>query len=338
MRAVELRKSGKPQVLKISRVADPQPGKGEVLVRLHYAGINYAEILSRKGLYGWAPKRPYIPGMEGTGEIIAVGAGVDSERIGEKVMIGAQYGCYAEKIVVASGQALPAIAGYSAAESAAFLVNYMTAWVALAELGRMRSGEKVLITAAAGGVGTAAVQLAVANGCEVYGLAGSEEKLERLRRMGVAAAFNYRHTEVFKKLRETAGGIDVVLEVVGGEIYRNSLDLLNPFGRMVVVGYASLDLHWWNPLSWYRSWRDIPRANIMKMAEQSIGVHATHLGYLLKDAETMQSVYERLVFFVKQHDIRPVIGAEYPLDKVAAAHAFIESRQSVGKVVLNIGE
>lgn len=336
MRAIMLTKTGKSSVLKPVRVEDPVPASGEVLVKIETIGLNYAEILSRKGLYGWAPKRPYIPGMEAFGEIIAVGSKAADSRIGEKVMVGTQYGCYAEKIAVTSHQALPAIQSFSALESAAFLVNYMTAWVSIMELGKLQSGQNVLITAAAGGVGTAAVQLAVAAGARVYGLAGSEEKLERLRSLGVEGAFNYRDPDVFEQLQKAAGGFDVVLEVVGGAVYRNSLAMLNAYGRMVVAGFASLDIKWWKPYSWWRTWRDIPRANISKMAEQSIGVYSTHLGYLLKNPELMRSTYDRLSAFVKDKTIRPIVGAEYPFESVAEAHDFIESRKSVGKVVLRV--
>lgn len=177
MKAILLKKSGKPEVLRPEEAADPVPAKGEVLVRMHYTGINYAEILSRKGLYGWAVKRPYILGMEGSGIVESVGEGVEASRVGQRVMVGTQFGCYAEKIAVPQERAITALDQYSMEENAAFLVNFMTAWVSLFSLAKLQKNEKVLITAAAGGVGTAAVQLAAESGCKVYGLAGSAEKL-----------------------------------------------------------------------------------------------------------------------------------------------------------------
>ncbi len=336
MKAYLLTKTGKPEVLRISEVNDPIPGAGEVLVRLQGIGVNYAEILSRKGLYGWAPKRPYILGMEGAGVIEQVGSGVDSARIGERVIVGAQFGGYAEKIAVPEQQALPALAHFTIEENAAFAVNYMTAWVALFELARLQKHETLLVTAAAGGVGTAAIQLAAKNGCRVFGLAGSDEKVELVKKLGAADAFNYRNGDAFAKLRQAANGVDVVLEMVGGNIFKESFNSLNPFGRLVVAGFASLDLNWWNPFSIWRTWRDLPRANILKMAEKSVGVMASHLGYLLAQPQRLHAIFENLRKFVTATQIRPIIGRVFKFEQAAEAHAFIESRNSTGKILLNI--
>ena len=181
MRAVVLRKTGGPEVLSVTEANEPRPARGEVLVSVSFAGVNYAEILSRKGLYGWAPKQPYIRGMECSGVIEAVGEGAPPSRIGERVMAGAKHGCYAEKIAVPETSAVPVPRGYSMEEGAAFLVNYMTAWVCLFNMARLKAGEKLLVTAAAGGVGTAAVKLASSAGAEVYGMAGGAGKRAPVR-------------------------------------------------------------------------------------------------------------------------------------------------------------
>jgi len=336
MKAYLLKSNGKPSVLKLTEIPDPVPGKGEVLVQLEYIGLNYAEILSRKGLYGWAPKRPYVLGMEGSGVINAVGNGVDKNRIGQQVMIGTQYGCYAEKIVIPQERALPCIPNYSLEESAAFLVNYMTAWMALFELAKIRKDEKVLISAAAGGVGTAAVKLASKMGCQVYGLAGSQEKIDYIKSLGAKGGFNYREKDCFNKLNEETNGIDVVIEMVGGKVYKESFNSLNPLGRLVVIGFASFDIKWWNPVSWWRTLRDIPRMKIMPLAEKSAGIMASHLGYLLNNPELMVAVYNRLKEFIIENNIKPEIGKEFSFDQVAQAHEFIESRKSTGKVILKV--
>jgi len=336
MRAWLLTSYGKPSVLTLKQVPDPQPGKNEVLVRMKYVGINFAEILSRKGLYGWAPKKPYILGMEGSGIIENVGEKVDQSRIGEPVMVAAQYGCYAEKTVIPQEQAIPIIDGYSMQESAAFLVNYMTAWVALSELAKVTKNEKVLISPAAGGVGTAAVQIAIKLGCDVFGLAGCYDKIEFIKTLGAKAGFNYREKNCFEQLKNASGGVDVVIEMVGGKVYKESFNLLNALGRIVVVGFASLDINWWNPLSWYRTIRDIPRMKIMDLAVKSGGVMASHLGYLLKNPERMQVISGRLRTFISCNEIKPVVGKIFPFDKAADAHEFIESRESVGKVLLEL--
>jgi NADPH2:quinone reductase len=336
MRAVVLSKTGKPEVLKVSDVPKPSPGKGEVLVKLSYSGVNYAEILSRKGIYGWAVKRPYVLGMEGAGTIEAVGEGVDSSRIGQQVMIGTQYGCYAEYVAVPEFLAIPAIEGYEMTESAAFLVNYLTAWVSLFTLAKLQMGEKVLITAAAGGVGSAAVQLSVKQGCKVYGLAGNEAKIKFLNSLGVTAAISYYQKDWPEQLRKASGGVDVVLEMVGGEVFQHAFESLNHFGRLTVAGFASMDLKKWNPVSWYKTWKDAPKVNIMKLAHKSAAIMATHLGYLLDDPQKMMQIFQELRTFVEAHNIHPIVGKIFPLEEVAEAHRWIESRQSVGKVLLKI--
>lgn len=339
MRAVVLNKTGVPEMLYVSEIPEHEPGAGEVRVKLHYAGINYAEILSRKGLYGWAPERPYILGMEASGVIEKVGEGVDESRLGQRVMVGAKTGAYAEKIVVPENQAIPSPEGFSAVESAAFLVNYMTAWVCLFKMARAAPGEKVLVTAAAGGVGTAAVQLASAHGCRVYGMAGSVEKIDFIKSIGADGAYNYRNSACFERLLAETGGTDVVLETVGGDIFKQSLSSLNPFGRIVVAGFASLDLKKWNPYSWYKTWRDIPRADIRLMSQRSLSFMSSHIGYLMEqEPGKMEEIYRDLTEFASAHAIKPHVGKVFPLEDASEAHKFIESRNSIGKVLLKISD
>ncbi len=340
MKAILLTKHGKPAALKISDVPAPQPKANQVRVKIETIGLNYAEIQSRKGLYRWAPKLPYILGMEAYGEIEAVGPGAEHRQIGEKVIVGAQYGSYAEYIVVPEAQALPAIDFYSPEENAAFAVNYLTAWVCLVKMARMQPTDRVLIQAAAGGVGTAAVQLAKRFGCTVYGTAGNDDKIERLYQLNIDHAVNYRRRDFEQYIRaQTNGqGVDVVLEVVGGEVYKKSVNLLAPFGRVVVAGFAALDLQKWNPVSWWKTWRAIPRASISQMAVNSYGVMASHLGYQLEDTPRLLNTWQELTAFVQTHQIRPVVGATFSFDDIAAAHQLMESRQSYGKIVIKIGE
>jgi NADPH:quinone reductase-like Zn-dependent oxidoreductase len=338
MRAIVLGRHGGPDVLSVHIVPDPTPGPGEVRVRIEAIGLNFAEVLSRKGLYGWAPPMPYTLGMEATGTIDALGADVEGRAIGDRVIVGAQHGAYAEKIVVPTRQALPAIADYSIEENAAIAVNYLTAWVALMEMARLRSTDRVLVTAAAGGVGTAAVQIATRFGCATTGLAGSDRKLEAIRALGAESALNYRRVHFEERLRAAAGRdrFDVVLELVGGKVFRAVWPVLAPFGRVVAAGFASLDLQRWNPLSWLRTWRDLPRADIRSLAPASHGLLATHIGYLLDDPPRLARVWEELMRFVAAHGIRPVIGATFAFEEMGEAHRLMESRRSVGKIVVRV--
>lgn len=338
MRAVVLRRHGPPEVLRVSDVPSPEPGDGQVAVQVEAVGLNYAEVLSRRGQYGWAPPLPYVLGMEAAGRIEALGPSVTTRSVGERVVVGSQFGAYGERIVVPQARAFPAPEDYSLEELAAFPVNYMTAWVALTEMARLRPSDRVIVTAAAGGVGTAAVQLASRFGCEVLGLAGSDEKLSRVRELGATATVNYREPGFVQRLEDVVGdrGVDVVLETVGGEVFRRCFASLAPFGRIVVVGYASMNLKKWNPLTWWRTWRDAPRAGVQELAVASAGILASHLGYLLDDEARLLRVQGDLVDFMRKHGIRPVVGATFPFDDVAEAHRFMESRQSVGKIVLRM--
>ena len=338
MKAFVLRRHGAPGVLRQEECADPVVGPGQVLVRVEAVGVNYAEVLSRKGLYGWAPKRPYILGMEAAGHIGAVGAGVDAARVGERVMVGTQTGAYAELMAVPSAQAFPVPGGWSVEEAAAFPVNWATAWVGLVEMGRMRPTDRVLVSPAGGGVGTAAVQIASRWGCEVVALAGSDAKLERVRSLGASVTLNYRADGWHSRLAElTRGrGVDVALEMVGGSVFRAVADTLAPFGRVVVSGYAALDYELWNPLSWWRAWRGIPRMGLMRMLERSNGMLSTHLGYLLTDPALMTRVFGELSAFVERHGLRPQVGHVLPFDQAAEAHRLMESRRSFGKIVLRV--
>ncbi len=197
----------------------------------------------------------------------------------------------------------------------------------------------MLITAAAGGVGTAAVQLAAKAGCEVYGMAGSAQKLELVKSLGASEAFNYNDPDCFKNLIASTGGVNVVIEMVGGDVFKKSMDSLNTFGSIVVTGFASLDLNKWSPRSWLRTWRDIPRADIGELARKSISVMSSHLGHLLdREPEKMSQLYGELRGFVLEHSIRPVVNRVFDLEEARQAHEYIESRKSEGKVLLKIGD
>jgi NADPH2:quinone reductase len=335
-RAILLERHGGVELLRPRLLPRGEPGAGEVGVRVRAIGVNYAEVQSRRGLYGWAPPLPYVLGMEACGEITGVGPGVAPDRLGERVVIGAQYGCYTDHVVVPSSQALPALEGFSDEENAAFLVNYLTAWIALVEMARLREGDRLLVTAAAGGVGTAAVQIGKRAGARVIGGVGSRAKLARVLELGAEHAVCYGDADLASEVRGVVGetGVDVVLETVGGAVFRQSLDLLAPFGRMVVAGFAGFALRRTNPLSWWRTYRDAPRVDLRGLAVASRGVLATHIGYLLADPPRLHRVWSELVAFTRAHGLRPVIGARFRFDEIGEAHRLMESRASVGKLVV----
>lgn len=339
MRAILLERHGRPRVLRPVEVPEPTPGPGELVVRVEAIGLNFAEVLSRRGQYGWAPPLPYVPGMEACGVVEAAGRGAQRARPGERVIVLGQHGAYAEKIVASELRVVPALARLSPAENAALAVNYLTAWVSLFEMARLRPGDRVLVHAAAGGVGTAAVQLAKGFACTVYGAVGSDRKLETVRALGADHVVNYRKLDLAAELERLAGErpVDVALALVAGAPYRAALRTLAPFGRVVIAGVAGLQYRLWNPLSVWRAWRDLPRPDVRRMAVASTGVLASHLGYLLDRPERLADVWRELVAFLDAHAIRPVVGAEFPFGQMPEAHALLESRESTGKVVVRLG-
>ena len=189
-------------------------------------------------------------------------------------------------------------------------------------------------------MGTAAVQLAAAMGARVYGTASTADKCRLIESLGAEKGINYLESDFHAEIRRLTGGrnLDAVIEVVGGEVFRKSLDLLKPFGRLVVMGFASLNLKKWNPVSWWRTWKAIPRVKIADMAPQSQMVGASHLGYLLKNKDLLPRVSAELFSFVQEHDIHPVVGHEYPFSDMPAAHDLMESRKSHGKIVIRVGD
>ena len=333
-----LKKYGAPSTLKISDTKEPIPKADEVRVKIEKIGINYAEIQSRKGLYGWAPSPPYTLGMEAFGSVDMVGDSVLERKKGDKVIVGCQYGTYAEKIVIPERQTLNPIPTFTDDENSAFPINYITAWVALMKIARLQSKDTVLIHAAAGGVGTAAVQIAKKLGCTVIGTASSDKKIELLNELGINIAINYVYEDFERVIKNNTkdAGVDVVLEVVGGEIFKKSMQILKPFGRTVVAGFASLNLKKLNPYSWYKTWKDIPRAKISELAEGSTGLLATHLGYLLNNGSLLQNIWDELVEFMVDNNISPIIGHRFDFSDIGKAHELMESRKSYGKIIISL--
>jgi len=336
MKAYQLKKSGKSNVLKIAELSEPDCKPNEVKVKIRKIGINYAEILSRKGLYSWAPKKPYTPGMESFGEIVAVGEQVIKRKIGDLVITGSQYGAYAEYICVPEYLSFSPVQGFNADQNAAVLVNYMTAWVALVKLARIQKSDTVLIQAAAGGVGTAAIQLSKAMGSYVFGTASNEEKIKLIQFLGADSAINYTSSDFRKEVKKQKGGVDIVLELVGGEVFKRSFEILNPFGKMVVAGYASIPLKKWNPYTWWLTWKNAPKLQVMEMAVKTSGLMATHIGYLTANQEIAANEWADLSKFITDNHIRPVIGKNFDFDQIAMAHDWMESRNSVGKIVIDV--
>jgi NADPH:quinone reductase len=304
LRAAVLQGIGEPEQLVVQEKPEPEAGDGEVVVDVRAAGINFADVLIRLGMYPQMPELPAVLGSEVAGEL-------DGARV--MGFVRGEGGGYAERVAVDSRWLLPLPASASFAEGAAFPMAFLTAWIPLTELVRVAFGARVLITAAAGAVGTAAVQIVRAlNGSPVAAV-GSAEKLDLPRSLGASEAVTYDDIGELEQ-------IDAVFDLVGGEIFSASLGLLKPMGTAIAVGYAG------------GMWQEV---NPAWLVGRNIGVHGFYLGRLIRrDPGLVARAAQDVLRLWEGGAVRPIVGAEFSLEEAAAAHRLIESRQSTGKVVL----
>ncbi|MCE7735389.1 MAG: zinc-binding dehydrogenase [Candidatus Heimdallarchaeota archaeon] len=331
MRAVVLDKIGKPEVLKISEIEDPIIGDNQVLIRTKYAGVNFADLLARQGLYSWSPKRPYVLGFESSGIVEEIGKNVTSVEVGQSVIAAKQTGGYAELTAVDEKLALTYPSYFNYKEAAAYIATWGTAWLALEEMARVRKGERLLVQAAAGGVGTSAVLLGQALGLEVYGTASTQEKRDFIESLG-ATALTYDNFD--KELEDKPP--NCVLESIGGKIFKRSNVCMAPLGRIVIIGGSGIQLNKWNPLSWYKAWKSLPSTNIGKVIKYSKGFMGLHIGRLIPLIDQLRDSFDKLNSIVEENDFRPIVRDDqiFNLEQATIAHQFIHDRKNIGKVLL----
>jgi NADPH:quinone reductase len=321
MKAIVITRLGGPEVLKVRDVPDPTPGSGEELVHVQAAGVNFADTMAVHGGYPGTPKPPLVAGREFCGT---------RASDGERVMGYAQWGAFAE--VVAAGSALlwPVPAGWSAEEGAAFPVNFFTSYFAYWKAGLLGDcgndiarGSRVLIHAVAGGVGTAAVEIGRLLGVEMYGTSSSNEKLDRVKQLGLQHAINYKTQDYQEAIHDlTHGeGVDVVFEMLGGEHTAKSVRCLRDFGRIIVYGTAT----------GLRAQLD---AGVLYAKGAS--VHGLWLTYLSAKPQLMQQAWKQLSAWAAEGHLRPMIGNVFPMDKAGDAYRLLLERKNFGKVVLKI--
>jgi NADPH:quinone reductase-like Zn-dependent oxidoreductase len=330
MRAVVITKHGGPDVLKVQERPDASLGAGEVRIEVAAAGINFADVMARMGLYPDAPKPPCVVGYEVAGTIAEAGDGVEGLSVGERVLAGTQFGGYASQVVVPASDVVALPDRLSFAQGAAIPVNYATAWAALLGYGSLRRGERVLIHSAGGGVGIAATQIAGRAGAEVYGTA-SPGKHERIGELGVEHALDYTTPGWERGLPK----FDVILDAVAGKSFRTSYDLLAPGGRLVAFGASSLVTgQRRNVVHAVQTVLRMPRFNLIKQMSESKAVIGLNMLTLWKDRGTLQPWIAPLRELLDDGTIAPVIAAELPFERAGEAQALITERKNVGKVVL----
>jgi NADPH:quinone reductase-like Zn-dependent oxidoreductase len=330
MRAVAITKHGGPGVLKVEERPDPRLGAGEVRIDVAAAGVNFADVMARIGVYPDAPKPPCVIGYEVAGTVLEVGDGVEGLSTGQRVLAGTKFGGYASQVVVSATDIVPLPDELSFEQGAAIPVNYATAWAGLIGYGNVQPGERVLIHAAGGGVGIAATQIARRAGAEIYGTA-SPSKHERIRELGVEHTIDYTRPGWETGLPK----FDLIMDALGGASFRRGYNLLRPGGRLVAFGASGVvSGEKRNPVSALRTVLRMPRFNMIKQMSESKAVIGLNMLSLWKDRETLAPWIEPLRELMADGTIQPVVAGAFPFADAGEGHRMLTERRNLGKVVL----
>ena len=336
MRQITITEYGGPEVLRVTEAPDPTPGPGEIRVSVSAAGLNFADVSARMGLYPDAPKPPMVVGYEASGVVDRLGDGVTGFEVGERVLVLSRFGGQSSSVVVPMSQAVVIPDELDLVAAAAIPVNYLTAYLMLVRLAALRPGDSVLIHAAAGGVGIAAIQLCRTLGVTTYGTA-SASKHEAVRALGLDHPIDYRNQDFAAEvLRLTGGrGVDVILDAVGGSTSRKNYKLLAPLGRLFHFGASSASKDGRRKiLNVVKSLGAFPVYHPIQLMNANKAVYGINLGHLWDEQEMLREILDELLEMWQQGVIEPVIDSIHPFDQVAAAHDRLESAKNVGKVLL----
>jgi putative PIG3 family NAD(P)H quinone oxidoreductase len=323
MRAVEISKPGPPEVLRAVERKDPTPGAGEVRIRVAAAGVNRPDVLQRRGAYPPPPGASDLPGLEVAGEIDVLGSGVSEWHVGDRVCALLAGGGYATLCTAPAVQCLPIPRGIDFVAAAAMPETFFTVWTNVFDRGKLRAGESALFHGGSSGIGTTAIQLAVARGSRVLATAGSDEKCRACEQLGAERAINYRTEDFVEIVKQvTQGrGVDLILDIVGGDYIARDLAALAVEGRLVVIGFMGGDT----------ATIDFRRV---------LGRRLTITGSTLRPrspaekGEIATALRWEVWPLVEQGVVKPIVYRTFPLEEAAAAHRLMESSEHVGKIVL----
>jgi NADPH:quinone reductase-like Zn-dependent oxidoreductase len=341
MRAVVLTGRGGPEVLQVQERPDPPVGPGEVRIKVEAAGINFADTMARVGLYPDAPKPPCVLGYEVAGTVESVGDGVEGFSTGDRVLAGSRFNGQSELVSVPADQVQPLPESVSFEQGAAFPVNYATAYAGLVMMGGLREGDRVLIHAAAGGVGIAATQIARNIGAEVFGTA-SASKHDAIREQGVDHPIDYRSQDFAEEVTRLTGGegVDIAFDALGPTSFRKDYRLLRQGGRLIMYGLSEVSSDGRRDLpSALRSLVRMPFATMpwwrsLDVMNQNKGVFGLNMLRWWDKEGSIQRALDPLMEDLAAGRLAPVVGGSFPFSQAGEAHTFITERRNVGKVVL----
>jgi putative PIG3 family NAD(P)H quinone oxidoreductase len=323
MQAVRIAAPGGPEVLDLATLPVPQPGPGELLVRVAAAGVNRPDVLQRLGHYPPPPGAPDTPGLEIAGTVVAAGAGTNRFRPGDEVCALVAGGGYAEYCLAPEPQALPVPDGLDAVQAAAIPETFVTVWTNVFERGGLGGDDILLVHGGSSGIGTTAIQLARAFGYRVFVTAGGAEKCRACTDLGAEAAIDYREEDFVEAVKRLTGGrgVDVILDMVGGDYVQRNLDCLAPDGRLVSIAFLR------GPKV---------QVNLMPMMMKRLTVTGSTLRArpIEEKGRTARALEQQVWPHLAAGRIRPVIDSTFPLAQAAEAHRRIDSGAHVGKIVL----
>jgi NADPH:quinone reductase-like Zn-dependent oxidoreductase len=339
MRALVITQHGPPEVLQVLERPDPQPGPGQVRIAVKAAGMNFSDLLARVGMYPDAPKPPCVIGYEVAGDVESVGDGVQSVKPGDRVIAGCRFGGQAELVVVGEADVVPLPDGWDYEKGAALPVVYATAYAGMIRYGAVHPGERVLIHAAAGGVGIAATQLGKHLGADLFGTA-SASKHDAIRAQGIAHPIDYHSQDPAKEIRRITGEkqpLDLVMDAIGGSSFRRSWSLLRAGGRLVAYGISE---------GGGGERREIPKALKMlvttpifpalMMMRSSKSVIGLNMLTIWDEKGSLDEFINPLAELMEQGVVDPVVSEAFPIEKAADAHRYMSERKNVGKVILTL--
>jgi putative PIG3 family NAD(P)H quinone oxidoreductase len=322
MRAVAITAPGGPDVLRVTEVARPEPGYGQILIRIAYAGVNRPDALQRAGSYAPPPTASPLPGLEAAGTVAAVGPGVAEWKVGDAVCALLPGGGYAEYAVTPAAHALPVPKGMGLREAACLPETFFTVWSNVFQRGGLKAGEVFLVHGGSSGIGTTAIQLAHAFGARVFATAGSPEKCAACEKLGAERAIDYR-AEDFVTVLKAEGGADLILDMVGGAYLPRNVKALKDDGRLVQIAFLQgpkVELNF---------------AEVMMRRLTITGSTLRPQSDLAK-ARIAASLREHVWPLLDAGRIAPVMDSEFPLEDAAGAHARMESSGHIGKIVLKV--
>lgn len=323
MRSIVVEEFGGPEVLQLAEVERPEPGEGEVLVKVESAGINFADTMRRQNAYLKKQTVPFTPGSEVAGTVESVGSGVTNVSEGDRVVVLGNDGGYAEFAVAPAASVIPIPEGLGFDEAAAIPLQGLTAYHLIKTTGRMSEGESIVVHAAAGGVGYLAVQMAKLMGAgNVIATASTTEKLNIAKDLGADVLIDYTEDDWPEKIKTATGGngADIILEMVGGDFPEKNLTCLAPFGRMVVFGAAS---------------GEMSQVGMFGVMRKQQTVSGFFLPWILADQKLLASSLQEILGWLAAGKLELNVGGKYKLEDATQAHTDLEGRKTTGKLVLN---